>query len=111
MAADNKGAIQRCIGCLEILCTSCHMPHDDNVTCDKAEDHVNAELFKGLNIKLCPKCKTPVDRYEGCNHLECKCGAHVCWQCMAVFDNSGDCYKHMTDAHNSIYAGQALYDA
>ncbi|KXH29528.1 hypothetical protein CSIM01_06261 [Colletotrichum simmondsii] len=111
MAADNKGTIQRCIGCLEILCTSCHMPHDETVTCDKAEDHVNAELFKGLNIKPCPKCKTPVDRYEGCNHLECKCGAHVCWHCMAVFDNSGDCYKHMNDAHNSIYAGQALYDA
>ncbi|KAJ3949658.1 uncharacterized protein N0V96_000782, partial [Colletotrichum fioriniae] len=111
MAADNKGTIQRCVGCLEILCTSCHMPHDDNVTCDKAEDHVNAELMKGLNIKPCPKCKTPVDRYEGCNHLECKCGAHVCWHCMAVFDNSGECYKHMTDAHNSIYAGQPLYDA
>ncbi|KAL2878763.1 hypothetical protein SGCOL_005989 [Colletotrichum sp. CLE4] len=108
-AADNKGTIQRCMGCFEILCTSCHVQHNHKVTCDKAEDHANGEVLKSLGIKPCPRCKIPIDRYIGCNHVACTCGAHVCWYCMEVFDNDADCYAHMAAAHRNYYAGQPQY--
>jgi hypothetical protein len=100
-----------CPKCFEPLCTSCHSRHGD-YTCAEYKDIASggyealAKLKRELNIKDCPKCTTPMEKTEGCNHMTCAgCKAHICWVCMAVFDTSGPCYAHMTKVHGGIGFG------
>eukprot|EP00163_Fabomonas_tropica_P033356 TRINITY_DN870_c0_g1_i1.p1 TRINITY_DN870_c0_g1~~TRINITY_DN870_c0_g1_i1.p1 ORF type:complete len:656 (+),score=93.32 TRINITY_DN870_c0_g1_i1:350-2317(+) len=37
--------------------------------------------WKKKHAKKCPKCKVPVEKSSGCNHMECPCGAAWCWLC------------------------------
>ncbi|RMZ69247.1 ariadne-2 [Pyrenophora seminiperda CCB06] len=80
-----------CSKCLEPVCTTCHASHAP-YTCAEYKDIASGgqealeKLKKELNIKDCPKCSTPMEKTEGCNHMTCGyCGAHICWVCMAVF--------------------------
>ncbi|KAF2196783.1 hypothetical protein GQ43DRAFT_425899 [Delitschia confertaspora ATCC 74209] len=100
-----------CPNCLESLCHSCHT-HHGSYTCAEYKDIASggyealAKLKKALNIKDCPKCTTPMEKTEGCNHMTCAgCRAHICWVCMAVFESSGPCYEHMKREHGSIGLG------
>ena len=94
-----------CPSCLEPICRSCHARHGD-YTCAEYKDIASggyealARLKKELNIKDCPKCSTPMEKTEGCNHMTCGgCRAHICWVCKAVFETQGPCYAHMTKEH------------
>lgn len=97
-----------CANCLGPLCTSCHAHHGD-YTCAEYKDYASGgrealeRLKKELRIKDCPKCSTPMEKTDGCNHMTCGgCRAHICWFCMAVFETSGLCYTHMTMKHGGI---------
>ncbi|KAF2449965.1 hypothetical protein P171DRAFT_405593 [Karstenula rhodostoma CBS 690.94] len=100
-----------CANCLELICTSCHALHG-RYACAEYKDIQSGgyealeRLKKELNIKDCPKCTTPMEKTEGCNHMTCGgCKAHICWVCMAVFSTSAQCYDHMTEKHGSIGLG------
>jgi IBR domain, a half RING-finger domain len=100
-----------CPKCFEPLCTSCHSRHG-GYTCAEYKDIASggydalAKLKRELNIKDCPKCTTPMEKTEGCNHMTCAgCKAHICWVCMAVFNTGGPCYEHMTKVHGGIGLG------
>ncbi|XP_065834133.1 ankyrin repeat and IBR domain-containing protein 1-like isoform X2 [Oscarella lobularis] len=42
-----------------------------------------ASLWLAKHTKLCPKCKSPIQKTEGCNHVSCtKCKHDFCWVCM-----------------------------
>jgi IBR domain, a half RING-finger domain len=110
-ASDPKPRAYTCPKCFEPICTSCHARHGE-YTCAEYKDIVSggvealAKLKKQLNIKDCPRCTTPMEKTEGCNHMTCGgCKAHICWVCMAVFDVSGPCYAHMTKEHGGIGLG------
>lgn len=34
-----------------------------------------------VNTKPCPKCRKPVEKNGGCNHVSCLCGQSFCWLC------------------------------
>ena len=108
LASDSSKISHTCPNCLEKVCTSCHARHGD-YTCAEYTDIESGgyealqRLKKELNIKDCPKCRTPMEKTEGCNHMVCGgCSAHICWVCMAVFNASGPCYAHMNQAHGGI---------
>jgi len=55
------------------------------------------------DVKHCPKCKQVIQKNGGCNHVTCRCGAHICWVCDASFQSSGECYGHLEQKHGSSY--------
>ncbi|KAF7894659.1 uncharacterized protein EAF01_010109 [Botrytis porri] len=97
-----------CIECCTVICTYCHHQHD-NKTCAEYEDETSGryeatlKLMEKIGIKSCPKCKISIEKTDGCNHIECKCGAHLCWVCLESFEHSKLCYEHMSAKHGGCY--------
>jgi hypothetical protein len=42
------------------------------------------ELLKKLNFRPCPRCKTPIEKIDGCNKMLCFCGCKFCSVCFQV---------------------------
>ncbi|TEY35476.1 hypothetical protein BOTCAL_0590g00090 [Botryotinia calthae] len=97
-----------CTECCTVMCTYCHQPHE-KMTCAEYEDETSGrfeatlKLMERIGIKSCPKCKTHIEKTAGCNHIECKCGAHLCWVCLESFEHSKLCYDHMSAKHGGCY--------
>jgi len=108
-----------CSLCGISICTKCHVQYHDNLTCamyqslkrvdssikERREDNSIEEWIKGdsINRKCCPKCKVGIEKIDGCNHMSCNCGAHICWVCLEYFDNSQRCYCHLQLSHGSYF--------
>ncbi|KAK3109412.1 hypothetical protein LTR53_017366, partial [Teratosphaeriaceae sp. CCFEE 6253] len=80
--ATAKGHI--CTGCFTAVCTACYRQHGF-MTCAEYQDlesggYAAFEKFKKeMQIKDCPKCSTPMEKTDGCNHMTCQgCGTHIC---------------------------------
>jgi CCCH-type zinc finger/IBR domain, a half RING-finger domain/Zinc finger C-x8-C-x5-C-x3-H type (and similar) len=111
VVSGSKSLAYTCPSCFEPLCRSCHARHGE-YTCSEYKDIASgghealARLKKELNIIDCPKCTTPMEKTEGCNHMTCGgCRAHICWVCMTVFKTSGPCYDHMNKEHGGFGLG------
>lgn len=97
-----------CTKCFEVICTACHEQHGA-MTCAEYKD-LNLGGYDAFRkyknekgIKDCPKCTTPMEKTEGCNHMTCGgCGTHICWVCLKTFVESRLCYAHMHAAHGGI---------
>ena len=51
----------------------------DNIITEKA----SSEAWLAKYSKPCPKCKRPIQRNDGCNHMTCsKCNHEFCWVCL-----------------------------
>ncbi|KAI0114192.1 hypothetical protein F4776DRAFT_638520 [Hypoxylon sp. NC0597] len=99
--------MRTCPNCLVAVCTACQAQHG-SMTCADYKDlstgglEAFERLKKERGIKDCPKCKTPLEKIDGCDHMTCRCGAHICWVCLRVFESSKPCYEHMNQEHNGI---------
>lgn len=99
--------MRTCPNCLVAVCTACQAQHG-SMTCADYKDlstgglEAFERLKKERGIKDCPKCKTPLEKIDGCDHMICRCGAHICWVCLRVFESSKPCYEHMNKEHNGI---------
>ncbi|XP_055829065.1 ATP-dependent RNA helicase DEAH11, chloroplastic-like isoform X2 [Solanum dulcamara] len=107
--ADMVGAPFACGACYVETCTSCHLEYHPYLSCEtyqKVKDDPDCSLeewSKGKdNVKKCPVCRCTIEKVDGCNHIECKCGNHVCWVCLRFFDTSDNCYGHLSSVHQSI---------
>ncbi|KAJ3785321.1 hypothetical protein GGU10DRAFT_313189 [Lentinula aff. detonsa] len=112
-----------CPSCLSEICTRCHEGHE-GMTCDERQrarndqennEELNARWAVMAGVKRCPKCNVWIEKTEGCNHISCRCGVHICWRCMGIFE-PGTIYQHMTTAHGGYGVGDVAirnddYDA
>lgn len=105
--ANGAAKVQTCSSCLVPVCTSCHAQHG-TMSCAEYQDvasgrqQANIQLKKDLGIKDCPKCKASLEKTAGCNHVTCRCGAHICWVCMEIFNTPEACYDHMNRRYGDI---------
>ena len=45
-----------------------------------------------MNTKLCPSCRKPIEKNQGCNHMTCRsigCKYEFCWLCMGPWTEHG----------------------
>lgn len=55
------------------------------------------------NTKPCPRCRVPVAKIDGCNHIHClHCSAHFCWRCGDSYSGS-NFYDHYSDRRSRCY--------
>ena len=48
-------------------------------------------LWIAKNSKPCPKCHSPIEKSDGCNHMTCwRCRHEFCWVCMSQWDDEED---------------------
>ncbi|CAI9763564.1 unnamed protein product [Fraxinus pennsylvanica] len=92
--------------CLVETCTRCHMEYHPYVSCEKYQefkDDPDSSLKEWCNgrenVKKCPCCGFTIEKVEGCNHVECRCGRHICWVCLECYGSSDDCYGHLRCTH------------
>ncbi|PFH50424.1 hypothetical protein AMATHDRAFT_40879 [Amanita thiersii Skay4041] len=108
---EGSKKILTCPACFATVCTGCHREAHDGMTCAEREQLINLEEQEQLNgawartagAKRCPACQVWIQKIEGCNHMTCHCGAHICWICLAQFTSSSDVYTHLRKTHGGIY--------
>lgn len=87
----------QCPNCEGDICVDCRQVAHPNSLCANLHlgiDSETATLLKTWGYKRCPKCSQGIKRMYGCNHMECRCGAHFCWGCMKSREEcEGGCYE------------------
>ncbi|XP_062100006.1 ATP-dependent RNA helicase DEAH11, chloroplastic-like [Humulus lupulus] len=103
------GKLFVCGSCYAETCTSCHMEYHPYLSCEKYREFKDdpdssvKEWQSGKdNVKNCPHCGHMIEKWEGCNHIECRCGRHICWNCLELFNSSDECYNHLRNVHMTI---------
>ncbi|KZP26865.1 hypothetical protein FIBSPDRAFT_949130 [Athelia psychrophila] len=106
---SETASIIHCPSCLSSVCSTCHEEGHEGMTCaekklnnDVEHERLNEELAAQSGYKKCPQCAVWIEKIDGCNHMECKCGAHICWVCMRIFD-AQSVYEHMNTAHGGMH--------
>ena len=105
---SEEGTKFLCSLCGVAICTKCHVQYHDDLTCamyqsvTRQGDDVTPWLMKDpARRKRCPNCDVPIEKRDGCNHIRCICGVHVCWVCLEHFTTSSTCYDHMVQTHGT----------
>ncbi|KAF9237733.1 hypothetical protein BU15DRAFT_88587 [Melanogaster broomeanus] len=101
-----------CPSCFAAVCNACNEDAHEGMTCQESrlhrdpaeQDRLNDAWIasQGGRVKKCPRCSVPIEKTEGCNHMTCRCGAHICWRCMGIFTGE-TIYPHMNNAHGGVY--------
>ncbi|CAD8106650.1 unnamed protein product [Paramecium primaurelia] len=72
--------------CGQEICYECRREDHPGMTCEQALDKYYELTLKQLVIQRCPKCKAPIQKKEGCNHMTCyQCRFQFCWLCRARY--------------------------
>ncbi|KAF8191435.1 hypothetical protein K438DRAFT_2018199 [Mycena galopus ATCC 62051] len=98
-----------CPSCFLVVCSSCDEEAHDGMSCAEKrlqsdtgeQERRNDEWAQANGAKRCPNCSVWIQKTEGCNHMECRCGSHICWVCMGIFD-ADQIYHHLHSAHGGL---------
>ncbi|KFK25334.1 hypothetical protein AALP_AA8G099300 [Arabis alpina] len=97
-----------CGACNAETCTRCHLEYHPYLSCERYKQFKeNPDLSlrdwaKGKDVKVCPACSSTIEKSEGCHHVQCRCGKHICWVCLDFFTQSDPCYEHLRTMHGGI---------
>jgi len=92
---------QKCKTCNITYCRECgKKPFHDNQLCIFVDD---IQFENPESYRKCPGCSIWVEKEIGCDHMQCMCGVHFCYNCRGVL-NANDPYYHVcsmgvTDPH------------
>lgn len=97
-----------CAQCLVETCTSCHESHTGQSCADykyqkQGGDAAFEKVKSELGCKDCPKCGATIEKTWGCHHIVCSgCKIHLCWLCLATFEEEMPCYDHLSARHGGV---------
>ncbi|KAL8476240.1 hypothetical protein ACS0TY_028776 [Phlomoides rotata] len=107
---SSLSSVFSCGACFVETCTKCHLEYHPYLSCEKYKefkedpDSSLKEWCTGKDfVKACPGCGFTIEKVDGCNHIECRCGKHVCWTCLEMFESSNDCYSHLRSVHTELF--------
>jgi len=100
--------------CGNSFCFSCSGDWHDPIDCDmlkkwvkKSNDDSETSKWISVHTKDCPKCKMPIEKDGGCNHMSCKnksCSFQFCWLCLKKWGScSYDCNRFIGDEEKLSY--------
>ena len=106
---EDPGRPFACGACSVETCTRCHLENHPFLSCEMYKEFKRdpdlslKEWMKDkVDVKHCPVCSFTIEKIDGCNHIECRCGVHICWACVVHFNSSEDCYTHLRSFHEAI---------
>ena len=88
------------------FCFSCKQDDHVPALCDHMRDWAKKEKDDSetanwitANTKDCPKCKSPIEKNGGCNHMTCRpaaggCGHEFCWLCFGDWRGHTSCGRY-----------------
>ncbi|CAK1585941.1 unnamed protein product [Parnassius mnemosyne] len=82
-----------CPTCRHDFCSQCNQEWHGSLSCEAAaassSGGAGAPLLPESElIKMCPMCRVPIEKDEGCAQMMCKRCKHVfCWYCLASLDD------------------------
>lgn len=66
------------------------------------EEHSSIDFIENTS-KKCPKCKSWLQKIDGCNKMTCsKCQCFFCWLCMNTLSKT-DPYSHFNDSRSKCF--------
>jgi hypothetical protein len=90
-AATNRNlrvaSTAHCTHCATAFCVSCrNKPHQPAQCSDFTEWNRifgSSNFWVKKNAKPCPSCNVPIEKNQGCNHMQCsQCRFDFCWLCL-----------------------------
>jgi ariadne-1 len=90
--------------CGWVYCFKCGQEDHTPCPCDVAKewnkngankDVLLCRMWVIANTKDCPKCKKPIEKNQGCNHMTCRnlgCMYEFCWICLQKWGSAHDSY-------------------
>ena len=70
-----------CYRCQSCVCSMCkQIAHKGDCPNDPGILQVRA-LARVYRWQTCPTCSAIIERYEGCNHMTCRCNSGFCYAC------------------------------
>jgi len=68
--------------CNNAMCFLCRNEWHEGLECEEAMNLEFKKYIERVEVKECPKCKTKIEKNEGCNHMTCtRCNYQFCWIC------------------------------
>ena len=99
--SDLESTHVRC-ACGYEWCWRCSLEFHTPVSCELARQWADKNSSESENVtwilantKPCPKCRKPIEKNQGCNHMHCPtrsggCGAEFCWMCLGDWKSHGN---------------------
>eukprot|EP00493_Phyllostaurus_siculus_P024665 UN25006 len=83
--------------CGYVYCCKCLNPGHRPSPCDIADIWLQKATSEAENMqwiiaktKKCPKCRVPIEKNQGCNHMTCQsCKHEFCWLCKGDWRDHG----------------------
>ncbi|EAR99777.2 Ibr domain protein (macronuclear) [Tetrahymena thermophila SB210] len=77
---DQKNA--KCDSCKIVICCQCNRIEHQGISCEDLLEKEIEDLTDSRDIQRCNKCKSLVQKVQGCNHMTCSiCQYQWCWLC------------------------------
>ncbi|KAA8545633.1 hypothetical protein F0562_020417 [Nyssa sinensis] len=94
---ETTGGPFACGACYVETCTGCHLEYHPYVSCERYKElkedpdlSLNEWRQGKDNVKGCPVCGYIIEKVDGCDHIECRCGRQICRVCLESFSSNDD---------------------
>lgn len=108
----NKNSTQKKLVCqcqMELCTGGCCRIYHGETDCSYTFDQASEELVKTISDNCsCPNCTAPVIKFEGCNHITCKCNIEFCYVCKKEFEKDSYGRYKITEHYRDNDAGRSL---